>query len=112
MKEEIETKSTPTLEVIDGVRHNVWEINRFILTPQKSGKLNIDPMEINVIAQIKKQRNRRDPFGDPFGMFGSYQNIEEKIQSENISINVKDLPGGAPDNFNGAVGQFQLKSNY
>ena len=109
-KEEIETKSTPTLEVIDGVRHNVWEINRFILTPQKSGKLNIDPMEINVTVQIKKQRNRRDPFGDPFGMFGSYQNIEEKIQSENISINVKDLPGGAPDNFNGAVGQFQLKS--
>jgi len=110
-KEEIETKSTAKLEVIDGVRHNVWEISRFILTPQKSGKLNIDPMKINVTIQIKKQRNRRDPFGDPFGMFGSYQNIEEEIQSKNIKINVKDLPDGAPDNFSGAVGQFELKSS-
>jgi hypothetical protein len=110
-KEEVETKSTAKLEVIDGVRHNVWEISRFILTPQKSGKLNVDPMNINVTVQIKKQRNRRDPFGDPFGMFGSYQNIEEEIQSENIKINVKDLPEGAPENFNGAVGQFELKSS-
>lgn len=110
-KEEVETKSTAKLEVIDGVRHNVWEISRFILTPQKSGKLNVDPMNINVTVQIKKQRNRRDPFGDPFGMFGSYQNIEEEIQSKNIKINVKDLPEGAPENFNGAVGQFELKSS-
>ena len=110
-KEDVETKSTPKLEVIDGVRHNVWEISRFILTPQKSGKLDIDPMEINVTVQVKKQRNRRDPFGDPFGMFGSYQNIEEKIQSKNITVNVKDLPGGAPENFNGAVGQFEIKSS-
>ena len=110
-KEEVETKSTAKLEFIDGVRHNVWEISRFILTPQKSGKLNVDPMNINVTVQIKKQRNRRDPFGDPFGMFGSYQNIEEEIQSKNIKINVKDLPEGAPENFNGAVGQFELKSS-
>lgn len=110
-KEEVETKSTAKLEVIDGVRHNVWEISRFILTPQKSGKLNVDPMNINVTVQIKKQRNRRDPFGDPFGMFGSYQNIEGEIQSKNIKINVKDLPEGAPENFNGAVGQFELKSS-
>lgn len=110
-KEEVETKSTAKLEVIDGVRHNVWEISRFILTPQKSGKLNVDPMNINVTVQIKKQRNRRDPFGDPFGMFGSYKNIEEEIQSKNIKINVKDLPEGAPENFNGAVGQFELKSS-
>lgn len=110
-KEEIETKSTAILEVIDGVRHNVWEINRFILTPQKSGQLNIDPMSLNITVQIKKKRNRRDPFGDPFGMFGSYQNIEEEIQSKNIRINVKDLPDGAPENFNGAVGQFNLMSS-
>ena len=110
-KEEIKTKSSAELEVIDGVKHNVWEISRFVLTPQKSGKLNIDPMSINITVQIKKQRNRRDPFGDPFGMFGSYQNIEEEIESKNLRINVKDLPEGAPDNFNGAVGQFELKSS-
>jgi hypothetical protein len=109
-KEEIETNSSAKLEVIDGVKHNVWEISRFILTPQKSGKLKIDPMSINVTVQIKNKRSR-DPFGDPFGFFGSYQNIEEEISSKNINLTVKDLPEGAPENFSGAVGQFELKSS-
>lgn len=109
-KEEIETNSSAKLEVIDGVKHNVWEISRFILTPQKSGKLKIDPMSINVTVQIKNKRSR-DPFGDPFGFFGSYQNIEEEISSKNINVTVKDLPEGAPENFSGAVGQFELKSS-
>ncbi|MGC6470767.1 MAG: BatD family protein [Flavobacteriales bacterium] len=109
-KEEVETNSTPKLEVIDGVRHNVWEINRFILTPQKSGTLDIDPLKINVSIQIKN-RQSNDPFRDPFGFFGSYQNIEEELSSKNISIKVKDLPQGAPKNFSGAVGQFKLKAS-
>ena len=109
-KEEIETNSSAKLEVIDGVKHNVWEISRFILTPQKSGKLKIDPMSINITVQIKNKRSR-DPFGDPFGFFGSYQNIEEEISSKNINVTVKDLPEGGPENFSGAVGQFELKSS-
>ena len=109
-KEDIETNSGPKLEVIDGVNYNVWEISRFILTPQKSGSLTIDPMKINITVQIKKNRSR-DPFGDPFGFFGSYQNIEEELSSKSITINVKDLPPGAPESFNGAVGQFELKSS-
>ena len=109
-KEAIETSSNAKIEVIDGVKHNVWEMSRFILTPQKSGVLSIDPMSVNITVQIKNNR-RRDPFGDPFGFFGSYQNIEEEISSKNINITVKDLPEGAPDNFNGAVGQFKLQSS-
>ena len=109
-KEAIETSSNAKLEVIDGVKHNVWEMSRFILTPQKSGVLSIDPMSVNITVQIKNNR-RRDPFGDPFGFFGSYQNIEEEISSKNINITVKDLPEGAPDNFNGAVGQYKLQSS-
>jgi hypothetical protein len=109
-KEDIETSSSPKLEIIDGVKHNVWEISRFILTPQKSGSLTIDPMTINVTVQIKKNRSR-DPFGDPFGFFGSYQNIEEELSSKSITVKVKDLPPGAPESFNGAVGQFEIKSS-
>ena len=37
--------------------------------------------------------------------------ILKKIQSKNITVNVKDLPQGAPENFNGAVGQFEIKSS-
>ena len=95
-KEDIETKSTAKLEVIKGIEHYVWEIQRFILTPQKSGELNIDPMELDVTLVSSLSR----------------RSFEEKIRSKNITVNVKDLPEGAPENFNGAVGsKFEIKSS-
>lgn len=106
-KEEVETSSRPKVETIDGIKYNVWEIKRMIVTPQRSGILEVDPMGAKVLVQIRKQR-QRDPFRDPFGMFDSYQNIEEEIQSTTKKIEVLSFPEGAPDNFAGAVGQFKI----
>ena len=108
-KEEVEVNSNGKIEIIDGVRHKVWDISRFILTPQKSGTLKIDPMAIDITIQVKNKRSN-DPFGDPFGFFGSYQTIVEEVSSKSLTVNVKDLPPGAPANFTGAVGQFTLSS--
>ena len=88
MKEEVETSSRPTLKVIDGVNHNVWEISRMIVTPQRSGELEIDAMKATVLVQVKNNRRR----SDPFSFFDSYQNIEEKLSSQSIKIAVLPLP--------------------
>lgn len=102
-KEEVETSSRPTLKVIDGVNHNVWEISRMIVTPQRSGELEIDAMKATVLVQVKNNRRRNDPFS----FFDSYQNIEEKLSSQSIKIAVLPLPP-PPSNFSGAVGNFNL----
>ncbi len=104
--EEIETNSKAKVQNIDGVNYRVWEINKSMLTPQKSGDLKIDPMKINITVQLKSQ-NRS---GDIFGMFNNYKNVVEEIQSKQITIKVKDLPPKPPASFNGAVGVFKLRS--
>ena len=109
-KEDMEANSNGKIEVIDGVKHKVWEIKRYILTPQKSGTLSIDPLYTDISIQIKN-KNSNDPFRDPFGFFGTTQNVVEEVSSKTISIEVKDLPPGAPANFSGAVGQFKITSS-
>ena len=51
--------SRPTLKVIDGVNHNVWEISRMIVTPQRSGELEIDAMA--TVSAGKDNRRRSSP---------------------------------------------------
>ena len=109
-KEEVETSSRPTVKTIDGVNHNVWEISRIIVTPQRSGILEIDPMQATITVQVKNNRKRNDPFLDPFGFFDSYQNIDKQLQSANRKIEVLPLPN-PPANFSGAVGKFKLDAS-
>ena len=109
-KEEVETSSRPTVKAIDGVNHNVWEISRMIVTPQRSGILEIDPMQATITVQVKNNKKRNDPFRDPFGFFDSYQNINEHLQSANRKIEVLPLPN-PPAIFSGAVGEFKLNAS-
>ena len=109
-KEEVETSSRPTVKTIDGINYNVWEISRIIVTPQRSGVLEIDPMQATITVQVKNNRKRNDPFRDPFGFFDSYQNIDKDLQSPNLKIDVLPLPN-PPVNFSGAVGKFKLNAS-
>ena len=41
-------------------------IKKTVLTAQKSGKLEVDPIEVTCSIRIASQRNRRDPFANFF----------------------------------------------
>lgn len=105
-------------EVINGEEYIVAEINKFALFPQKTGKLVIEPTEIECTVQLKVQNKRRrghDPFEDFFNdpFFNrNVKNISTVIKSNPITINVTALPQkGKPKDFNGAVGDFRLSSH-
>lgn len=103
---------------IDGEEYVVADVRKVALFPQKSGKLKIDPMELECVAQIRTQPDRRrsrDPFesffNDPFFNRG-ISNVQKTLVSEPLEINVQPLPvAGKPNNFTGAVGQFGLESS-
>ncbi len=105
-------------EIINGIEYTVADIRKMALFPQKNGKLTIEPMELECVAQVRTQTNRqrsRDPFesffSDPFFNRG-IANIQKTLVSEPLTIEVKPLPGkGKPMNFSGAVGQFGISSN-
>tara|TARA_R110002126_G_scaffold105889_6_gene240502 strand:- start:2202 stop:3950 length:1749 start_codon:yes stop_codon:yes gene_type:complete len=78
-------------------------LKKVVLYPQKSGKLKIEPLALEINVQLPS--NRRDIFGR--------QLITEEVKSVSAgskTISVKALPeAGKPDNFSGAVGTFDFK---
>ena len=106
-KKDLESSSRFKREVIDGIPYNTAIIKKTVLTAQKSGKLEIDPIKVTCSIRITNQRNRRDPFAN---FFNTYNVKEEIISSKKITINVKDLPSPNPSNFSGGVGNFEISS--
>lgn len=78
----------------------VWR--KTVLYPQKSGKLTIEPLTLDLV--IDAPTNRRD-------MWGRYQyaTANKTISAGTKTINVKPLPEtGKPEDFGGAVGKFNF----
>ncbi|MDR2907954.1 MAG: BatD family protein [Bacteroidales bacterium] len=88
-------------------------LEKALIYPQHSGKMTVDPLEIEIIAQIRNQQRSNDPFEDFFGsMFGSVQQVQHTVRSNRITFNVKPLPEkGKPESFKGNVGRFTFKSD-
>jgi hypothetical protein len=78
-------------------------LRKTVLYPQKSGKLEIEPLSLDVEVEIPSDET--DFFGRPIMTTGS-----KKVSAGAKIINVKPLPeSGKPENFTGAVGNFDFK---
>ncbi|MFZ2286930.1 MAG: BatD family protein [Bacteroidales bacterium] len=114
LREDIETPPLRSLEseVIDGVQYGTGVLQRFILYPQVSGDLRIDPIEIT--AMVQQRTNVRDPFfDDPFfdSFFSGVSTVPQTVATQPVTIRVKPLPAPKPADFYGAVGEFELTSS-
>ena len=87
-----------------GDNYNFVTWKKTVLYPQKSGKLDILPLSLDVSVDVPT--NRRDFFGNRI-----YNQVSKKVTAGKRSINVKALPINAPESFNGAVGKFEIKLN-
>ncbi|MDR3366849.1 MAG: BatD family protein [Prevotellaceae bacterium] len=94
-------------ENVNGVVYDAGLLWKQLLFPQQSGELTLSPSEIDVIIQVRTRP--RDILEDFFS--GGHQNIRKHLQSRTVKVKVKDLPGGAPASFSGAVGSFKIESS-
>jgi oxygen tolerance protein BatD len=102
-------------EIINGSEYITAIIYHVALFPQKSGTLEIEPMEVECQIQVQSQSRRRSSnslfdrfFEDPFG---GINYVQKNLKANTLKINVKPLPTtNRPANFNGAVGTFSIKS--
>ncbi len=79
-----------------------YVIKKYALFPQKTGQLEIDPMDITAQIKIPSQRRSR-------GFFSFSNSKQVELTSKAKTVSVFPLPTeGKPDNFNGAVGNFKL----
>jgi len=108
LKTDIETPALTSLkqENIKGTIYGTGVIQQFLLFPQVTGEITIDPVQISVL--VRQKSGQTDPFFGDF--FSTYQTIPRAVISPVVKINVKPLPGTKPDDFSGVVGNLDLKA--
>ena len=105
-------------EYVNGIEYTTAEIQKVIVVPQRSGKLTIDPMTMECVAQVRTERSNSrsmDPFeaffNDPF-FNRNIVNVKKELSSQSFTLDVKSLPeNGKPASFAGAVGNYTFKSD-
>lgn len=99
-----------TNENIDGVTYQVGVLKRSYLFPQRTGKLEIKPLELECVVRTQSHRAPRDIFEQFFG--GGYEDVLVKAKSKSVIIDVSELPkSNQPQSFSGAVGNFSFKAH-
>ncbi|MBO3115415.1 protein BatD [Winogradskyella sp. DF17] len=77
-------------------------LRKTVLYPQKSGKLSIEPLVLDITVEVPT--NRTDIFGRAL-----MTKVPQTVTAGSRTINVKPLPEqGKPADFKGAVGDFTL----
>lgn len=113
-----------TIETINGRTYQIFTF-KTALSPARSGKIEIGPVQVNAVVRIPRNNSRNqtmprdlfdmnDPFMDNFfrdPLFTPSTPQEVKIKSEAVTLEVKSLPPGAPPDFGGAVGNFTLAAD-
>lgn len=96
-------------ENIDGVTYQVAELKRTYLFPQRTGKLIIQPMNVECVVRKQSNKKARDIFEQFFG--GGYEDVVYSVKSKPVTIDVSALPdANKPADFANAVGDFSFKA--
>ena len=86
-----------------GEKYRFVVLRKTVLYPQKSGKLVIEPLSLDIDVQLPT--NRRDVFGRVV-----VANDSKRVSAGSKTITVKSLPeAGKPEDFSGAVGKFDFR---
>jgi len=85
-----------------GERYRYVVLRKTVLYPQKSGKLEIEPLSLDIDCQVPT--NRRNIWGQVLMTQDS-----KRVSAGSKVINVRALPeAGKPQDFSGAVGKFDF----
>ena len=86
-----------------GEKYRYVVLRKTVLYPQKSGKLTIEPLSLDIDVQVPT--NRRDMFGQVV-----VANRNRRVSAGAKTIAVRALPeAGKPEDFSGAVGKFDFR---
>ena len=93
-------------ENVDDKIYNTVVLRKYVLIPQQTGTLTIDPAELVCLVSIRVAQSRGASIFD--GFFDDYRTIRKRVTSSSYKVNVSPLPAGAPASFGGGVGEFGI----
>ena len=106
---EMTTNARWTPEHYQGRNYYTTVYRQFVLFPQQSGKLYLDPAQFQMT--VGKPVQSDDPFDAFFNGGSNVIEIKKSISTPKIAINVNPLPAGKPADFSGGVGEFNISSS-
>ena len=106
--QEVPLSKEKTFEVErrNGINYNTCVWSQYVLFPQQSGKLEIPALKAEAV--ILQDNGADDPFDAMLNGNGKVP-VKKFIPTPKITIDVMPLPS-KPENFSGAVGDFDIKS--
>lgn len=107
--QEIETPTNIEFsrETYDGQIYNAATLRKFVLIPQQTGQLKIDPAELVCLVSVRVSSGGNSIFD---GFFDDYRTVRKKVVTKPLTVNVSPLPSGAPASFGGGVGEFSISA--
>ncbi|MBO7249428.1 MAG: protein BatD, partial [Bacteroidales bacterium] len=92
-------------ETYNGEIYSAALLRKYMLLPQQTGDLYIDPAEMICAVQVRSSAPSRSIFDD---FFDNYQTLKKRIHTPRLKVSVAPLPAGAPESFTGGVGNYKL----
>ncbi|MFA6701663.1 MAG: BatD family protein [Dysgonamonadaceae bacterium] len=109
MVEEVPFPSNQQLKMerYNGRNYYTADLRKTLLFPQRSGRINIPSGKLEMVFSVPSGKKIETFFGSQEVMV----DVAKTLVTNPVSINVRPLPNGKPDNFSGGVGTFSFKSS-
>lgn len=98
-----------TRESIDDKIYNSAVLRSYVLIPQQSGTLTIDPSELVCLVNVRAASRPSTSIFDSFFQ-DDYRTIRKRVVAPAVQVRVSALPSGQPASFGGGVGDFSVSA--
>ena len=96
-------------ESFDDKIYNTAVLRTYVLIPQKSGTITIDPSELVCVINVKVNNSTSGSIFDQFFQ-DDYRQIRKRVATPAVKVKVNPLPAGQPASFGGGVGNFGISA--
>ena len=96
-------------ESLDDKIYNTAVLRSYVLIPQQSGTITIDPSELVCVVNVRTAPSSSNSIFDSFFQ-DDYRTIRKRVTTAPIKVKVNPLPAGQPVSFGGGVGNFGISA--
>lgn len=96
-------------ESLDDRIYQTAVLRSYVLIPQQSGTITIDPSELVCVVSVRNNAPTSNSLFDRFFQ-DDYRTIRKRVTTSPVKVKVNPLPAGQPASFGGGVGNFGISA--
>jgi len=96
-------------ESLDDKIYNVALLRTYVLIPQQTGTITIDPAELVCLVNVRVNSGSSNSIFDSFFQ-DDVRTIRKRVTTSPCHVKVTGLPAGQPASFGGGVGEFTVSA--